>query len=148
MYLLTYALNRKGGSPTATRNGIVALKCTRLIPIITKAFGDDDEVQFGVLVSRLGRSRKTSFYWLKRVEEAGLVRGFFMPAGRGRPILVYRLNRGFSPSNPGEVVSIPFRKLQGICSYREGGSCRLLRILQPCTRNRCVLVAQAMVGAG
>ena len=71
---------------------LVSVKDARLIPIILKAFGGETEVAFSVLVARLGRSRKTSFYWLKRMENIRVVDGSFVPAGRGRPRLVYRLN--------------------------------------------------------
>lgn len=71
-------------------------KDLRLVPIIVRAFRNDEEIAFDVLVDRLGRSRRTSFYWLKRMETMGVVTSFYTPEGRGRPRLTYRINQGMS----------------------------------------------------
>ena len=73
--------------------------------IIIAAFGGSSELPLETLIARIHHSRKTVFYWLKNQEHLGLLDSYSQHSGKGRPVLIYRINDGlFRTPNHSELM--------------------------------------------
>jgi predicted ArsR family transcriptional regulator len=97
-----------------------------------------DGVNLKHLMTASGHARQTVHDHLKHLTASGLVSKKTVKHGRGRPEILYRVNRqAFRMSERAVVVSLAFERLRRVCRLEKGGWCKEVR--GECVPGNCPL---------